>query len=376
MTNFQHPARLMPFDELYTGLEKARSDGLVIRKDCPSTGRAIYVYSQECVYNNGWNDFSLLARGLILHPDLREIIATPFPKFFNAGERNGTIPDLPFEVFEKVDGSLAIVHHFAGRWRVATKGSFDSTQAQWSENYLIGCDLTALDPSITYLAEAVYPENRIVVHYHKPELVLLAAYRGNGTELSYGELTPIGYRTGWRVAKRYDFTSFSDLVDHAKGLSATEEGFVIRFANGLRLKLKGEEYRRIHSLISRCTPLAMWEAMKSGDDMAAIRRDLPEEFWSDFDGITSAIQTHVDDITVKVAKTAERFATNTDKDIGLQLRTLDPDVQPFIFSWRKSNGKLEGRSREALFRHVRPTGNILAGYTPSYAINRVIEEAA
>lgn len=369
-----HPSRTMSFDDLYAGLEKSRADGLVIRKNAPD-GRAIYVYSQECVYSNGWNDFALMARGLILHPEKREIVATPFPKFFNAGERNGSIPDLPFEVYEKVDGSLAIIHFFDGAWRVATKGSFDSEQAKWAEGHLSGSNLSLLDPTVTYLAEAVYPENRIVVHYTKAELVLLGAYKSTGDEFSMAELVEAGERIGWRVATRHAFESFSDLVEHTKVLPATAEGFVIRFEDGLRLKLKGEEYRRIHGLISRCTPLAMWEAMKAGDDMEAIRRDLPEEFWADFDAIVSNLSLSVESIVGKVREFAETVADQSDKDIGLRISTLDPDVRPFIFQWRKF-GNLEGRAREALFRHVRPTGNILAGYTPSYAMNRVVEELA
>lgn len=370
----KHPARTIPFDDLYAGLEAARTAGMAVRKDCTLTGRALYLYSNGCVYDNGWNEFTLLARGLILHPESRRVVATPFPKFFNAGERNGDIPDLSFEVFEKVDGSLAIIHHFDGGWRVATKGSFDSDQARWAENYIRNSDTKYLEPSNTYLAEAVYPENRIVVHYPKAELVLLSAYCSDGSEMSYADLADIGAKLGWRVAKRHDFTSFVDLIEHARALPATEEGFVIRFENGLRLKLKGDEYKRIHSLISRCTPLAMWEALRAGDDMETIRRDLPEEFWSDFDAITAALSVRISDITNKVAAISAEVANLSDKEVGLRLRTLDPDVQPFIFPWRKAGGKLEGRSREALFRHIRPTGNLLPNYTPSFAINRIIGE--
>lgn len=369
-----HPARKMDFDTLYAGLEAARSAGMVVRKDCPATGRALYVYSNGCVYDNGWDDFTLLARGLILHPERRQIVATPFPKFFNAGERNGTIPDLPFEVFEKVDGSLAIIHYFDG-WRATTKGSFDSDQAKWAENHIRASKSGELDASITYLAEAVYPENRIVVHYQTAELVLLAAYRADGSELSYAELQAAGERIGWRVAKRHDFDSFSDLVAHAQALPATEEGFVIRFSNGLRLKLKGDEYKRIHSLISRCTPLAMWEAMQAGDDLEAIRRDLPEEFWADFDAIISNLSARIDTIASKVEATAAECASMSDKEVGLRLMSLDRDVRSFIFPYRKSGGKIEGRAREAMFRYIRPTGNTLPGYTPSYAMHRVMDDA-
>src|ERR1700733_5119468 len=149
-----HPARRMSFDELVAGLENARVAGHVASKDCPA-GRRLYIYTHRCVYENGWDDFSLLARGLILHPATKRVIATPFPKFFNAGERNGSTPALPFEVFEKVDGSLGILHYFDGSWRASTKGAFDSPQARWVESRLAGRDLSALVPGTTYLVEAV-----------------------------------------------------------------------------------------------------------------------------------------------------------------------------------------------------------------------------
>lgn len=370
-----HPARQLPFDDLLAGLEAAKAAGHVSSKDCPA-GRRIYIYTNRCVYENGWGEFSLLARGLIVHPASKRVLATPFPKFFNAGERNGTIPNLPFEVFEKVDGSLGILHHFDGAWRASTKGAFDSEQARWIEDRLAEQDLSALDPGTTYLIEAVYPENRIVVHYERAEMVLLAAYGADGTEIPFDALSNVAARVGWRAARRFAFSSFSDLIEHARGLPATEEGFVIRFSDGLRLKLKGDEYRRIHSLISRCTPLAMWEAMQAGDDLETIRRDLPEEFWSDFDSIIATLTARVDGIKTKVAETAARLAGATDKEVGLQLRSLDPEVQSLIFPFRKAGGKIDGKANDALFRMIRPTGNSLPGYTPSYAMHRIVEEAA
>ena len=89
---------------------------------------------------------TLAARGLILDHAARRIVATPFPKFFNAGERDGTIPDLPFETTEKLDGSLIIIFHHRGRWRTATTGAFDSDQAVWAQ-----ARLDALDGSGTAL---------------------------------------------------------------------------------------------------------------------------------------------------------------------------------------------------------------------------------
>ena len=101
---------------------------------------------------------------------------------------------------------------------------------------------------------------------------------------------------------------------------------------------------------------------------------MPEEFWGDFDAIRSALGTRFDGIVAKVAATAERLADATDKDIGLQLASLDAEVRPLIFNWRKAGGRLDDRSKTSLFRMIRPTNNELPGYVASYAMNRVVEE--
>lgn len=51
-------------------------------------------------------------------------------------------------------------------------------------------------------------------------------------------------------------------------------------------------------------------------------------------------------------------------------------LRPCIFAWRKQGGDLlQGRSRAVVFRAIRPTENVLAGYVPSYAIDRVMDKA-
>jgi hypothetical protein len=110
-----HPARTIPFRELVDALRSALEARLVSEKASPD-GLRIYCYTQSCVFDGQWNDATLIARGLVLDVERQTVAATPFPKFFNAFERGETIPDLPFETFEKVDGSLD--HHLLARRRV------------------------------------------------------------------------------------------------------------------------------------------------------------------------------------------------------------------------------------------------------------------
>ena len=345
-----HPARALPFDELWAGLRQAVAARRVTEVAGPD-GLRLYCYSNATVYERSWDAVTLLARGLVLDVDERRVVATPFTKFFNIGERADPIPDLPFEAFEKLDGSLVIVFHHRGRWRCATKGSLASDQAKWAERWLACRDLSALKPGTTYLAEAVYPANRVVVRYDEEGLFLLGAYAGDGRELAYDEL----HAVGWPVVRRRAFGAVSELLALAKTLPVTEEGFVVRFADGLRLKVKGDEYRRVHRLVSGISPLAVWEALRAGDDLAAWRRGLPEEFWPDFDAIVTLVRRQVADLVAEVAAAAAAVAPLSDKEVGLRLAGFPERVRRFVFHFRKSAGDLlGGKGRDAVFLAVRP----------------------
>lgn len=364
----------MPFDELVSGLETMRAQRFVLSRRNPD-GLVLYTYSDRCTYAGEWNPFTMAARGLVIDPEARRIVATPFPKFFNLGERGETAPDLPFEAMEKIDGSLIIIFRQGSRWLAATKGSFDSSQALWAQERLDAQDLGSLDPGTTYLAEAVYPENRIVVRYDEPALVMLAAYGLDGIELPFAAVQAAAEKIGWPTAMRHAFASMADLVVHADALPKSKEGFVVRFANGLRLKIKGAAYRRVHALISGVTPLAIWELMQA-DQLTGVREELPEEFWADFDAIVACLEEQLGSIMERTREACHRIAAMSDKEIGLALPTFEEAIRPFIFGYRrKGEEAFGGLNRPKLFRLVRPDGNKLDGYTPSYAIARVLDEA-
>jgi RNA ligase len=103
---------------------------------------------------------------------------------------------------------------------------------------------------------------------------------------------------------------------------------------------------------------------------------LPEEFWADFDAIRGLIDAKKNALIEAVAKVHSQTSHMTDKEVGLSLKSIPEEVRPFIFNYRKNKETFDGRMTEKLFRMIRPTSNILPGYTPSYAMHRVMEEAA
>lgn len=378
MTNTQqHFARSLDFDELLAGLERARSDQAIYsRAHDEFAALTIWNYTNRCVYDKLWEPFSMAARGLILDMEKKEVVATPFPKFFNVGERseNQTLPDQAFEVFEKLDGSLIILFHYEGRWRAATRGAFGTEQAVWAEDYLKGYDLSPLAVGATYLCEAIYPENRIVIEYDESGLVLLSGYDPDGYEFDADHIALLAQELGWRAAKRYRFESIEALFASAEDLPESEEGYILRFADGYRLKLKGSAYCRVHALINRITPLAVWEMILAGQDLEPTRQMIPEEFWGDFDAIERVLRAQADAQAARVIEHRDRMDGWSDKEVGLALPGLPADVRKLIFVARKAQGRLldDPKARNIILRDLRPTLNQLEGYTPSFALSRTI----
>lgn len=372
-------ARDVPYDYLHAALEVEVAAGNA-RKNDNGSGLVSYCYTEQCTFARAWNATTMAARGLVLDVVRKEVVATPFPKFFNHGEPNVTIPDLPFEVFDKLDGSLIICFSHQGEWKCATKGSFNSEQAKWSRDWLHQGVLDRLIPGHTYLFEAIYPENRIVVRYSEKEtgLHLLAIYNKDGFECPYDYVDEISNTIPCHVVKRFHYTHISELLAEATTLHHNREGFVIRFEDGTRLKIKGDEYKRIHKLVSNVTPLAIWEMMLNKDDLERIKKDLPDEFVSDFDQIVYLLGSKLSEIDREVVLTCEKVKDLTDKQLGLILGTFHPNLRSYLFPYRrrKAGTMFNDKTRASIFRDIRPTRNVLEGYTPSSSMNRVQSEQA
>ncbi|MFE5296683.1 RNA ligase [Streptomyces sp. NPDC056632] len=254
-------------------LAAAVAAGHVTRKSHPELPLSIYTYTRVCQYEGVWNEVTTRCRGLVADDRTGRIVALPLPKFFNVSEHESdrpyapALPDEPFEVYEKVDGSLGVVFHYDGRWRVASKGSFASTQATWAQRRLDATDTTALVPGVTYLMEIVYPENRIVVDYGTcRDLVLLAAHRPDGTEIPLAEAAKAWHGIGSVVTvhppmpldELLKLTETNTLPDGSPASGMDAEGFVLRFASGVRAKAKIAEYVRLHKVLTGVTERDIW----------------------------------------------------------------------------------------------------------------------
>lgn len=235
-------------------------------------------YSKMCTIDQMWNDVTEKCRGLIVDA-VGNIRSFPFRKFYNYEEiqDKSIIPNLPFKAYEKMDGSLGISYWIGNTMFLATRGSFNSNQAQIGTAILHarGWDvLNQLDKNLTYLFEIITQEDPKVVNYGElEEIILLAVIDTNtGKELNIDDFDHL-----FRPVPEYrDVKEWRNLRDRIDG--ANREGFVIKFDNGFRLKLKYQEYFELHHLLYGLTDNAIFEMLRNDqlDDLQVIIDRLPE----------------------------------------------------------------------------------------------------
>ena len=137
-----------------------------------------------------------------------------------------------------------------------------------------------LNTNCTYLLEVLYPENRIVVDYgDRRELVLLSVIiTSTGKELSHSEITSL-YSNYFAVVKLYEIKNIENLIELKELEEDNREGFVIRFENGFRVKVKFTEYVRLHGILTNVSNLTVWEHMKDNYEFDELLDRVPDEFY-------------------------------------------------------------------------------------------------
>lgn len=313
-------------------LNQYYQDGLLYKQVHPTLPLTIWNYTEKVQFENLWDEVTLMCRGLVTD-DKGNIVARPFKKFFNIEEGKYT-PTKDFEVYEKMDGSLGIVFNYNLEWIFATRGSFTSDQAiKAKEIFYKKYNDLLLSRSNTYLFEIIYPENRIVVDYGNEEkLVMLGEiHTESGEELD----VMFNVDLGFDVVKRY--SSITDYKQLKAMVQDDQEGFIVRFSNGDRIKIKGAEYLRLHKIMTNMSTTAIWECLKNGDDIETILKDVPDEFYNKIKDYKYDLQA-VFDFEKRFIKWEFESINNklgqvSDKDFALHI--ANHPLKSFYFSLRK-----------------------------------------
>lgn len=269
-------------------LARMLDEGYVKSQTHPEHDLTILNYTNKTAFDRVWNDVTKACRGLVINSS-GFVVSRPFPKFYNYGEHEEGSLSLDQEVYvtDKADGSLGISVPTSDGTIIATRGSFTSDQALWATQWLKNNfpDFEAV-PYMTYLWEIIYPENRIVLDYGKEEKLLLLGMVDNET----GQYFP--GRTGLDEGIPIECLWYGESVDTfphktlGEALNAeprkNAEGLVVYLKETDSLvKIKQEDYVRLHKMISNLSERKVWEALKNVEtDYYELIEHLPDEFFS------------------------------------------------------------------------------------------------
>ncbi len=336
----------------------------------------LYNYTPKTVYEKHWNDVTIRSRGIVYDNKTKEVVGHVMPKFFNLGENDQSMmANLPlhlsYDVLEKLDGSMVTCFFHGGQWHTSTRGSFESDQAKEALKIIFEEKNYDLHPDFSYTFEVLYAENRLspgarlVCDYNMRDVVLLTAFeQGTGIEKTRVWLEMHAKFLGMPICKNYGL-SLTQAIESAEKLPFDDEGYVIRFSNGFRIKCKGKEYLRMHKIINSISPISIWEAFDHFELPNAYLAELPDEVHKEATNLAQHIYQKMDLAFYELKAFMMSKVPEVDKEdpewrkkLGLWVKDADvpSDMKSLVFPF------VLGKT-EVLFKHIKhkakPVGNEL-----------------
>ena len=286
-------------------------------------------------------------RGVILTPDLEEVICRPFDRFFNLGEAPETQAHLDMTkavAYDKVDGSLIKIYHHNDKWEISTRGT------AFAESNVNGFDMSFRDlvlkalncneetfqaianrcllMNTTYLFEVTSFENRVVTNYQGYTLHYLGS-RHTRTGI-YGDGSFEAQLIGAVIPSTYTFATKEDAVRSANALSGLKEGFVVWQDGKPVAKVKSDSYVTVHHIKGEgLSPKRISQLVLTGE-----HEEYLTYFADDRLHFEPYIQTHADILLALHDSSVKYFGIQDQKEFALAIKELP--FKGVLFESRKT----------------------------------------
>lgn len=347
-------------------LHKAR---FVDRQIDPETGLQIYKYSRGFTvkaFSNPWmwTPLMLSMRGAVYDRYGHKVNGN-MNKFFNHNEPNAATLSFDSLVLDKLDGSCVQVFLYDGEPVVTTLGSFQSSQAiaakQWlSETYGFGW----INKSLTYVFEWMDPSNFTTIPYRGEKKLVLIGIFMNGS-FPYELDKDVGYGWEGEIVKNVLMEKLS-YEEIAKRIRADEEGFVLvdklnrdmDSGQRYRIKIKGEEFLRLHRSKWGVTALKVYEWTYGLSPRTVAYDELDEETRVWVDGVKTKLASKLADLTEQgrywAAQERSRVSHPRGVDHVFIREQVPQEHRAFVYASIAGN---EERAVKNYIRMIRPRPN-------------------
>ncbi len=275
-----------------------------------------------------------------------KILAHPYNKFWNHGEGRAVEIDwTTARVQDKLDGSLSLLYTDENtNWRFASSGSPRGSGSYGMGNSVTFGDmfrkvfndsdmLFPSDTEVTYCFELVAPDNRIVVMYDKPQLILHGArHRNTEQELSRHVLEQTAKAYNWPIVKEWPIGTIDDALKAAKDLDPVKlEGFVVVDGNFNRVKIKSPRYVVLHHMRDKITDRGVIKLWLEGE---------VEELLVYFPEHAPAVKKITDQLEDLVLKSFELYMAHRDLPTRKDYAMMVKDTPYSGFCFRMMNDKI------------------------------------
>ena len=324
-------------------------------------------------YNMIASDFNFKmvreARGSIFryNPETEEWICVchPFDKFFNYGEKYSAVHDIDWDgaaVQQKVDGSLIKIWYDRDKWHISTNGTIDAAKAECGDynfNFVVMQAISkishfwdSLIPTRCYMFELTSPWNHIVIRYGGIGLW----YLGCRDMINDKEIEQPLELAGLLHPVVFPHHSLSECVEAAHEMGNDEEGYVVCDANYNRIKIKGDEYLRLHKIrgngpITVLRVVEMWQE-DTLDDFVA--------YYPEFKDFVESITNDIYHLTELCAIAYNAISHQPDvierRDFARYANTYMPPIRAYLYA------KLDGKVESAIEFFLNMRSRTLASY--------------
>lgn len=201
--------------------------------------------------------YYLWGRGLVVDKE-GNIVGRPYEKFFNYNELinqeySDKIINLckwdsgqPYIVLNKVDGSLCTLFNHQKHWYTASSSSVTNPFTKRFNHYLRNhVDLEQVLVGLekyTIELEYVSPQTQVVIPYPQEKMYVHGVIETKtNKQMPFKFVKEVARKINLSTVKSYGVLSLGRLTDLQKSMIGIE-GFVVKFADGRRLKLKTQDY--------------------------------------------------------------------------------------------------------------------------------------
>lgn len=303
----------------------------------------IWNYTNEAQYEGFWDEITLMCRGLVTSA-AGEIVAHPFNKFFNHSEQFAPKNFTPTKSYAKLDGSLIIAFYYNWEWYVVSRGSFTSDQAIIARQLFKDLPYERLDIEKTYMFELIGPSNPHVVDYKEDRLILT----GVRDVISGVESEP--FVKGFNNVKEDGFTNVPFILQAYEHRSGKEmEGFVLVDEDYRRIKVKLDDYIRLHKIVFGLSNKLVWESLAFNTPL-----EYPDEAKDVVEECKDELNKRFGEILTNATKNVEYIKNGefeTRKEIAKYiLNNFEKSEQSLIF------GILDGKDvSDMIWKQLKPT---------------------